>query len=399
MMLIFALAAATSAPHYDLHARFDPQGQLDAQVFITLPEDMRDKSFILSRRFTLNSLELPPGVILTAAEPSDTPVAGLYRYRFQALPGHQGPIRLAFRYTGPINYPNDNGVTAFRPEGYELFIDHMWFPVGADIQTRFTLDARFEGLSPDLVPVGQGEVTRTPTGVRIRRDFIDIDVPLVAMRGLERAEAEGVEFYAPDLGSPRATFYARHSEEAARFFGHWFGPLHHVVRMALVRRERTMAYARTAYTVFPERPGETPPTEVAAARHAAHEVAHAWWMLASPLTDDFWLVESTAEYCAIRYIEARMGVEEAERFLAEKRRASADAGPVMGHGRPSRVQLYQKGPLLLVELERRIGRPAMDRLMAEVAREPAHTTQVFLGHLTRIAGEDAADAFAEALRS
>lgn len=398
-MLIFALAAAASAPHYDLHARFDPLGRLDAEVTITLPEDVRDKSFLLSRRFTLQNLELPPGVILAAAEPSDTPVDGLYRYRFQALPGYQGPMRLGFRYSGPINYPDDNGVTAFRPQGYELFIDHMWFPVGADIQTRFTLNAEFEGLAPDLVPVGQGEVTRTPTGVRIRRDFIDIDVPLVAMRGLQRAQAEGVEFFAPDLTTPRATHYVRHSEQAARFFGQWFGPLHHTVRMAVVRRERTMAYARTAYTVFPERPGETPPTEVAAARHAAHEVAHAWWMLASPLTDDFWLVESAAEYCAVRYIEATFGAEEAERFLAEKRRVSADAGPVMGHGRPNRVQLYQKGPLLLVDLERRIGRPAMDRLMVEMSREPDHTTAVFLRLLTNIAGAEAAGEFERALHS
>lgn len=398
-MFFLALATAASAPHYDLHARFDPQGRLDAEVTITLPEDVRDKSFILSRRFTLEGLQLPPGVILAAAEPSDTPVDGLYRYRFQALPGYQGPMRLGFRYSGPINYPDDNGVTAFRPQGYELFIDHMWFPVGADIQTRFTLDAEFEGLSPDLVPVGQGEVTRTPGGVRIRRDFVDIDVPLVAMRGLQRAEADGVEFYAPDLTTPRAIFYARHSEQAARFFGQWFGPLPRQVRMAVVRRERTMAYARTAYTVFPERPGETPPTEVAAARHAAHEVGHAWWMLASPITDDFWLVESAAEYCAVRYIEATFGAEEAERFLAEKRRVSADAGPVMGHGRPNRVQLYQKGPLLLVDLERRIGRPAMDRLMVEMAREPDHTTAVFLRLLTNIAGADAAAEFERALHS
>lgn len=398
-MLLFALATAASAPHYDLHARFDPQGRLDAEVTITLPEDVRDKSFLLSRRFTLQNLELPPGVILAAAEPSDTPVDGLYRYRFQALPGYQGPMRLGFRYTGPINYPDDNGVTAFRPQGYELFIDHMWFPVGADIQTRFTLNAEFEGLAPDLVPVGQGEVTRTPTGVRVRRDFLDIDVPLVAMRGLQRAQAEGVEFFAPDLTTPRATYYVRHSEQAARFFGQWFGPLRHTVRMALVRRNRTMAYARTAYTVYPERSAGEAVPEIGVAKTSAHEVSHAWWMLASPVTDDFWLVESAAEYCAVRYIEATFGAQEAERFLAEKRRVSADAGPVMGHGRPNRVQLYQKGPLLLFDLERRIGRPAMDRLMVEMSRETDHTTAVFLRLLTNIAGADVATEFERALHS
>jgi aminopeptidase N len=161
-----------------------------------------------------------------------------------------------------------------------------------------------------------------------------------------------------------------------------------------------MAYARTGYTVFSEGGRSAPDyPEGAAARHAGHEVAHAWWMLASPITDDFWLVESVAEYCAIRYLETALGAEAAAEMIEEKRRVSAEAGPVMGHGRPDRVQLYQKGPLLLVDLERRIGRPAMDRLLAEMAREPVHTTEIFLKRLARTAGEEAARAFEEALHS
>src|SRR3546814_4582622 len=71
----------------------------------------------------------------------------------------------------------------------------------------------------------------------------------------------------------------------------------------------------------------------------------------------------------------------------------------MGHGRPNRLQLYGKGPLLLVELENRIGRPAMDRLMIAMAKEPAHTTAIFLRHLTEIAGADAARDFDAALHA
>ena len=397
-LIVAQAAVAPSAPHYDMRANFDPQGRLEADVTVTLPAGTRDKSFLLSRRFVLQSVETSPGTIMSAAEPTDTPVEGLYRYRFTAAPDAEGPMRLRFRYAGPINPANDSGVRPMRDVGFELFIDHMWYPIGADIQTRFTLDADIQGLAPDLVPVAQGEVTRTPNGVRIHRAFIDIDAPLVAMRGLQRAEANGVEFYARDLSAPRSTYYIRNSENAARFFSAWFGPLQHTVRMAVVPRERSMAYARTAYTVFTEGTGnQADLPEAGPARHAAHEVAHAWWMLASPLTDDFWLVESAAEYCAVRYIEHAFGQAEAERFLLEKRRASETAGPVMGHGRPNRVQLYQKGPLLLVDLERRIGRPAMDRLMAEMSREPVHTTPVFMRLLTNIAGEAAAREFERAL--
>jgi hypothetical protein len=159
-----------------------------------------------------------------------------------------------------------------------------------------------------------------------------------------------------------------------------------------------MGYARTAYTVMSEsHSGPAEIDEASAARHASHEIAHVWWKLASPITDDFWLVESCAEYSALRYVEAALGPQAAARLIEEKRAPSATAGPVMGHGRPNRVQLYLKGPLLLIDLEHRIGRPAMDRLMARMAHEPVHNTAIFLKLLTEIAGADAAHSFDVAL--
>src|SRR3546814_19335280 len=102
---------------------------------------------------------------------------------------------------------------------------------------------------------------------------------------------------------------------------------------------------------------------------------------------------------SMRYVEHAFGPEELAKNIAEKRKATVDVGPVMGHGRPNRLPLYGKGPLLLVELENRIGRPAMDRLMIAMAKEPAHTTAIFLRHLTELAGADAARDFDAALHA
>src|SRR3546814_10341822 len=99
-------------------------------------------------------------------------------------------------------------------------------------------------------------------------------------------------------------------------------------------------------------------------------------MLASPLTEDFWLVESAAEYMSMRYVEHVFGAAELAKNIAAKREATKDAGPVMGHGRPNRVQIYGKGPPLMLDLEHRIDRPAMDRLMIAMGREPVHTTRI-----------------------
>src|SRR3546814_19132716 len=112
-------------------------------------------------------------------------------------------------------------------------------------------------------------------------------------------------------------------------------------------------------------------------------------MLASPLTDDFWLVESAAEYMSMRYVEHAFGAEELTKNIAAKRDATKDAGPVMGHGRPNRIQLYGKGPLLLLDLEHRLCRPALDRLMIALAKEPVPTPPAFLTHLPALPGPPA----------
>lgn len=399
LMIFGASVAQAAAPHYVVRADFSPAGDLTADVTITLPETPAEKAFLLSKRFKLQPMQLPPGVGMRI-ESSEVPMPELAKYVFRfARPGAD-PVRLRFRYSGPINTEHDSGNKPMRAEGFELFIDHMWFPVGADIQTRFTLDASIEGLAPDLVVVAQGKVTRTPTGVRIARDYVDIDIPLVAMRGLQRAGAPGVEFYSRDLTTRLSRFYVKHAEAAAAYFQRWFGPLRQPVRMALVWRERSMGYARTGYTVVSEGGRGAPDLpESNPAGHMGHEVAHAWWMLASPLSEDFWLVESVAEYLSLRYVEVALGPAEVEKELVGMREAAAKAGPIMGHGRPDRVQLYQKGPLLLIDLERKIGRPAMDALLADMSREPVHTTPIFMKHLSAIAGAETARSFAAALRS
>src|SRR3546814_16275814 len=104
-------------------------------------------------------------------EPSASPMPALNKYVFRFA--DPDPVKLRFRYGGPIATEHDSGNKPLRPEGYELFLDHMWFPVGADIQQRFTVDATIGGLDSDLVVVAQGDVTRTAKGGWLHRDLLD----------------------------------------------------------------------------------------------------------------------------------------------------------------------------------------------------------------------------------
>ena len=402
MALASGAAHAGADVHYDVRASIGADGVVDADVRIRLSAAAagKGKAFLLSRRFTVASVTGGKDATLMI-KPIESPIEEASRYDFTfARPGAR---ELRFRYRGPLNTKYDSGVPAFRPDQIELFLDHLWIPLGADIQTMFTADAQIDGLAPDMVVVGQGKVTRTKTGVRIHRTLLDVDLPMVAMAGFNRASAPGIEVYGRDLTTPISQLYLKHGAAASTFFRDWFGPLPDPdpIRVVQVSRERRLGYTRTAYTVVNDVGRATAAGDggLGTARHIAHEIAHAWWRSASPITDDFWLVESTAEYCANRYVEFAMGADKAAELREAMRDSAEKAGPVMGHGRPSRAQLYNRGPLLLFALEQRIGRAKMDALMVEISRKTPNTAVQFFAALRATAGDAQADWFQAALLS
>src|SRR3546814_10166122 len=76
----------------------------------------------LSDRFALQPMALPDGVTMTV-EPSASPMPALNKYVFRFA--DPDPVKLRFRYGGPIATEHDSGNKPLRPEGYELFLDHM----------------------------------------------------------------------------------------------------------------------------------------------------------------------------------------------------------------------------------------------------------------------------------
>src|SRR3546814_10263660 len=84
----------------------------------------------LSDRFALQPMALPDGVTLTV-EPSESPMPALHKYVFRFA--DPDPVKLRFRFGGPIATEHVSGNKPLQPDGYEVFVAHIWFPVCADI--------------------------------------------------------------------------------------------------------------------------------------------------------------------------------------------------------------------------------------------------------------------------
>jgi hypothetical protein len=169
--------------------------------------------------------------------------------------------------------------------------------------------------------------------------------------------------------------------------------------IAIVDRKNGTGYSRPGYLVVAD-VGALPRDNVwGRVGYVAHELSHNWWSNADFTGEDYWLVESTAEYVSLRFLETQVGAAEMRRLAAGKLERARRSGPILGRGRPGDAAVYARGPLLLIDLERSIGRPRLDRLLGEMARRRRLTTADFLARLSQLAGPGVAHRFAANLRA
>lgn len=409
LMLAFA-ASAWSEPsvepfHYKVLASIAPGGELTADVTITMPRGVAaEHDFILSRRFELQPVKATPKAEVRVEPKEKPPLGELHGVHVRFGDKAKRKSSVTFRYKGPIFASKEQDRLGYTPDCIEMALELMWLPFAAELNQPFTLDAELRGVPADMVVVAQGDVRHKGDRVRIHRKVADFDFAWTAVRGLKVVSAPGIEFYARDLEDPMVKVLRRHSLEAAAFHQKAFGPLPGgTIRLAVVPRKVGGAYARVGYTIIAEgRAADEPApefSELSRAATVAHEFAHAWWSPADPLSEDYWLAESIAQYSSWRYLEATFGRERLDTELEKARAAVKEMGPVLGHGRPSRGVLYTKTPLLIVDLEKQIGRDQLDKVLHTLAQRPPRKTQEFLNVLREVAGAGAARDFEGWLRA
>lgn len=395
--------------HYDVSARIAPDtGMLSAHVVITLrPEDAKNgTAFFMGNWYDIRKLDAGPGVEVSM-EQVDKPLPHVRKMVLHFAHAPMAPVVLTFDYSGPLNQPgSDRKDQAFSSDVMELTLEAMWLPVRSDLSMLYTLDASIDGIPESKVVVTQGEYTHVGDKLVIHRASTDFDLPIAAVTGLKRITAPGVEIFTRDLDSRFVKIFASNAGPIMAYYDNLFGPLPPgpPIRLVVVPRDGG-GYERRGFISTPDGTADAKAhpdfADWEPARFIAHEFSHAWWWEADALTENYWLAESMAEYSSLRYTQFAFGDGPYQTFLKRKIEPAKTAGPIIGAGggRPSRAALYMKGPLLLIDLEKKIGRPAMDRLLGILGRNHPHTTADFLKALSDVAGPAAARDFEQALKS
>ncbi len=394
------------APHYQMVATLDrSKGSLSVEVVITLSEETAraGAGLLLGRAYKISAVSAGAKAI-TSVTDTDKPFPGLQRIFVQLKPGASGDVKLKVVYAGVLSPTGKPAINEISPERIELSADSLWYPLSENFNTRLLLDAKIKGLSRNFVVASADRVRVRVDGFELHRSKPLPDIAFIAAPELKVVNRGHIQFVGRNLESDAAKAYLENGPKALAFLEGWFGPMpsgssgHAVV--AIVGRKNGAGYSRPGYIVVADLGQRMDPGNIwAKAGYLCHELSHAWWSNANFLGEDYWLVESTAEYAALRYLEAQFGTDSIQGLLEKKKPRALGGGPLLGQGRPSDDAVYAKGPILLFELEKTIGRPAVDKILVNLARKEKITSRSFLDELTAIAGATVASDFEKKLRS
>jgi hypothetical protein len=394
-------ALARPSMHYQIAAVLDPEGStIRNDLTITIPVDQAraGAGFFLGPGYQVSAISAGPDA--DASVTSSTVPFPSQHIEVRAKPGSRRDVDLRLTYAGPLGPTGEPPINAISARRIELSADSFWFPIPERFSTRFTLDGVVTGLPAGSIMASPDAPRVIPGGFALHRPKPSTDIAFTAGPGLNRASRGDLQFVAADLTTPQALNYQLYGAKALGFLESWLGPLPTgKATVAIVRRANGTGYSRPGYLVVADISGGPLEGNWAKAGYVAHELSHGWWSNADFMGEDYWLVESTAEYSAIRFLEHELGPASAAEQYEKKRARSARGGPILGHGRPSDDAVYARGPLLLAGLESAIGRPVLDRILAGLAKRETITTHDFLDALNRAAGPDAAREFEAKLRA
>jgi aminopeptidase N len=376
LLLLVALPVEAQVERIDLEVDIDPgAGTLDAtaQLVVAPPQGTEAVEVLLNRRLAITEVRSDVGLVgFEHVLEGDGP----YRYAAQATPvrlrlaapADGGSFRIRLKYRGAVE-PDAWGVIQLHERWVELVAAYSgWIPLDPST-TPFAASWRAR-LPDDWVVAGTGSPGRSGGWWKAAVESTE-DLVLIAAPGLHRmAIGDSISISHVDLPQGVPELIAADAKRVRDTFSQWFGPTTGEGRVEIVfaQREKGGGYARPGLVVmlYQGAYAEDSTAGPGFIRYLAHEISHLWWRGARTTDWQDWLNESFAEMSALMILRDEFGEQEFEDRLARYREASAAAPPVRGIDRDEETAytvLYQKGPVLLAELEQSIGREAFLRFL------------------------------------
>jgi len=398
--------------NYRVKLSIEPEEQyleVDCYWDIARDESTRSVYFYLHNQLQIEEIGVNNNTSFSLSEDTSDirymPGATKYVLNIKGLNFNNKTTRLHLKYSGRITEWNEWSPSVIGEEWTEMGLYFPWYPYNPGY-APFTYEVEV---------VHNGEYRTFMMGNETKDDYYSIYRTANPTNDMVLCMSKDLKIKTRDMH--RNSFklaYTSLSEELTDtlisdietildLFNNWFPPGNNQVCIAESMRETGGGYARIGGIYLPGfTESDYYESRKAYSRYLAHEVSHLWWYRANTNTWEDWLNEGFAEYSALMVLRELYGQEYFDKWISNKKLSSSGKDPVWlydRNGEDAQAVLYDKAPLLLYELEDRIGPGSLKQLMWDLLINRVSNTDEFMTVLEDLEGEETAEWFLGKLKS
>jgi len=387
-------------PHFQINAAINPvsqtiaiEGTLDLILRDTLTSEL---SFRIHNQFEIEYFDVGniTKYFLDTTGATFSPNSKELKFKFNK-PGRAGEIvHIKYKYHGTITNWSKWSANTIGPEWVEIGLYFPWFPDGSG-----SLPATYKmniDCPPEYRVFSLGEINKSEITWQITQNEPVNDVLVFISKDMTIATSNLMDLELTlcyhNLSDTIRNSFSNDIGIAYKHFSNWFGSLENP-NLAIIESKREIGggYARTGAIVLPSfKTIDYFSNRIMYNYYIGHEMAHLWWNKAAADSWEDWLNEAFAEYSSLLIIREVFGQLEFEKQINDRRKNIVDIKPIWGIKRTddqAYYVLYDKGAILLHELETKIGEGPFQKLTQLCHQNHIRTTEDFLSLLASQEGD------------
>jgi len=403
----------TDTSFYKIDLKLDVKRQLlNANVDLTYyakKERVDSLTFYLHRNLSIETLTCKNLVEYTfnTEEPCAfpfTPEAGTLTIYLSKPLQKSEALQINLQYVGKIGVVTQWEINRITKEWIELGMYTPWFPYQPAIENfTYLVDVKID---PEYQIIGMGKTKKLGDYWQISQENHTNDIIIMAAKEIHTKNNQrnglSVDISYTATSDSTAVDIMEQGLWILDNYREWFSDIEaYKASMVIAPRNIGGGYARRGFVVFNHFEDEDYyQNKIGYFRYIAHEFAHIWWLNAPTNTWEDWLNESFAEYSALMAVREKFGNEPFKNLIQAKRQKSKNMPAIKGIDRMDEnasTVLYDKGCILLHELEAEIGNNNFLQLLKRLVKNKVKSTEQFLKVLTDLSGIEVSNKFEKKL--
>lgn len=382
-LLLISIAFAQEVKHYDIKVKFNvPKRILEVAGTVNLHLNNQDSiTFALWKNTDIKSITIDgKSVDYSFDTIGKSPIYYIPNGGRLTIKNIEKKEEVPIHFVYTCDMKNVTGwAKSFSEEWIELGFYTAWYPVH-NASKKFT-SSLIVSIDKSFIVSGSGIVTRKGEDWEIKHSWPVFDNVIIASKDLKTKEIREdnialdlvyTAFPEKDLDSVSIK-----CKEVYEFFSSIFGkPEGSYMKFVINPLEGVGGYGRIKYFSL-----KAKGFNLYLKKGMAHEMAHFWWHYAETTTWEDWLNEAFAEYSMLLYLREKDNKEEYKKNIEQYKSWTVNSRPIWGVDRDAPEAydaLYNKGSLILLEFENKIGTENFFNFLKTVVNKKISNTSDFL---------------------